>query len=198
MITPIADEPDWLGRVETQSARDFARYWLSRRAGLVMPRRRDIDPSEIRGLLPAICVLEVVSPEATVYRLAGTAHRETMGFEPTGRNVVDLVETEHRPVGAWRFWISATQPCGQSAVVKIRFGSGLEDEIEFLLLPVRVDDPHQRPLLIGVIASLHGRQWLNTAGGAGRIAPVQRFRFLDIGAGIPDCIVPAHLREEAA
>ncbi len=198
MITPIAAEPHWLGRLETSTARDFAAYWLSRRGGLFMPRRRDIDPSEIRNLLPSICVLDVVSPEATVFRLAGTAHRETMGFEPTGRNIVDLVESEHRPVRAWRFWMSATQPCGQSAVLKTRFGSGVEDEIEFLLLPARVDDARQRPLLIGVMASINGRQWLNTAGAAERIAAPVRFHFLDIGAGIPDCIVPGHLREEAA
>jgi len=198
MTTPITDEPDWLGRLETQSARDFATYWLSRRGGLFMPRRRDIDPSEIRALLPEMCVLDVVSPEATVFRLAGTAHRERMGFEPTGRNIVDLVESDHRPVRAWRFWMSATQPCGQSAVLKTRFGSGLEDESEFVLLPVRVDDPRERPLLIGVMASVHGRQWLNKSDGVARIAAPQRFCFLDIGAGIPDCIVPTHLREEAA
>ncbi|MEI9987514.1 MAG: PAS domain-containing protein [Aliidongia sp.] len=124
MTTPIPAEPAWLQRLETQSAREFAAYWLSRRGGLFMPRRRDIDPSEIRNLLPSICVIEVVSPEAAVFRLAGTAHRETMGFEPTGRNIVDLVETEHRPIRAWRFWQSATQPCGQKAVIKARFGSG--------------------------------------------------------------------------
>jgi hypothetical protein len=197
MTTPIPAEPAWLQRLETQSARDFAAYWLSRRGGLFMPRRRDIDPSEIRNLLPSICVIEVVSPEAAVFRLAGTAHRETMGFEPTGRNIVDLVETEHRPIRAWRFWQSATQPCGQRAVIKARFGSGIEDEIEFLLLPVHVDDPRQRPLLFGIIASLKGRQWLNSSN-AEQIAAPTRFSFLDLGAGIPDCVVPDHLREEAA
>lgn len=198
MTTPIAAEPEWLDRLETPAARDFAAYWLSRRGGLFMPRRRDIDPSEIRNLLPSICVLDVISPEAAVFRLAGTAHRETMGFEPTGRNIVDLVETDHRPVRAWRFWMSATQPCGQSVTLKTKFSSGGEDEVEFLLLPVRVDDPRQRPVLIGVMASIHGRQWLNSGDGVERIAAPSRFRFLDIGAGIPDCIVPEHLREEAA
>jgi hypothetical protein len=197
MTTPISAEPDWLGRLETRAARDFAAYWLSRRGGRFMPRRRDIDPSEIRGLLPSVCLIEVVSPEAAVFRLAGTAHRETMGFEPTGRNFVDLVEPAHRPIRAWRLWMSATQPCGQAAVIKTRFGSGVEDEVEFLLLPVHVDAPRQRPLLFGVMSSIGGRQWLNSSG-AEEIARPLRFSFLEIGAGIPDCIVPEHLREEAA
>ena len=197
MTSPISAEPPWLGQLETQPARDFASYWLSRRGGLFMPRRRDIDPSEIRGLLPSICLIEVVSPETAVFRLAGTAHRETMGFEPTGRNIVDLVETAHRPIRAWRFWNSATQPCGQSAVIRARFSSGLEDEIEFVLLPVHVDDPRARPLLCGVMASVGGRHWLNTKS-AEQIAAPHRFRFLDIGAGVPDCVQPEHLREEAA
>ena len=66
-----------------------------------------------------------------------------------------------------------------------------------MLLPVRVDDPRTRPLLFGVMASVGGRQWLNTRS-AEQIAAPHRFSFLDIGAGVPDCIRPGHLREEAA
>jgi hypothetical protein len=197
MTTPICAAPAWLDQLETQSARDFAAYWLSRRGGLFMPRRRDIDPSEIRNLLPWISLIEVLNPETAVVRLAGTAHRETLGFEPTGRNLVDLADPAHRPIRGWRFWAAATQPCGQSAIIQARFSSGISDEIELVLLPVRVDDPRERPLLFGVMASIGQRQWLN-AKSAERIAAPDRFGFLDIGAGVPNRVLPENLREEAA
>ena len=54
-----------------------------------MPRRSDIDPTEIPPrLLPAISLVDVVPDDRRyVYRLMGTAEVQVRGFDPTGKSV---------------------------------------------------------------------------------------------------------------
>lgn len=54
-----------------------------------MPRRSDMDPTEIPPrLLPGISLVEVVPDERRyVYRLVGTADVEVRGADPTGKSV---------------------------------------------------------------------------------------------------------------
>jgi len=61
-------------------------YWLAKRGGRRMPRRRDIDPSEVVPLLPNLQITELVDGGARVrYRLIGTAIVSTFGAEFTGK-----------------------------------------------------------------------------------------------------------------
>lgn len=72
-------------------------YWQGKRAGRLMPQRRDIDPSELRSLLPHIQLVEPVAAEGRWrfrYRLVGTAIVEAYGGELTGRHVDELISGE--------------------------------------------------------------------------------------------------------
>ncbi|WP_395020705.1 PAS domain-containing protein [Dongia sp.] len=64
-------------------------YWLSKRGGRTMPRRADLDPTEIPPhLLPGITLVDVVAdPRRYVYRLVGTKEAEVRGYDPTGKSV---------------------------------------------------------------------------------------------------------------
>ena len=66
-------------------------YWLAKCGSRNMPARSDIDPTDMpRGLLPGICLVEVVSDERRyVYRLVGTEDVEVRGKDPTGQSVLD-------------------------------------------------------------------------------------------------------------
>src|SRR5208282_3181748 len=59
-------------------------YWRSKCGASNMPRRRDIDPTEISHLLPHIQISEIVGARIR-YRLAGTAIVEAYGEELTGK-----------------------------------------------------------------------------------------------------------------
>lgn len=59
-------------------------YWRSKCGARVMPRRSDIDPSEIPRLLPHIQISEIVGARIR-YRLAGTAIVEAYGEELAGK-----------------------------------------------------------------------------------------------------------------
>jgi hypothetical protein len=61
-------------------------YWRSKRGGRRIPRRRDIEPTEIPRLLPNIQITELVEGGKRIrYRLAGSAIVEAYGSELAGK-----------------------------------------------------------------------------------------------------------------
>jgi hypothetical protein len=63
-------------------------YWEGKRHGRSMPRRADIDPAELVGLLPNITLVDVVDDDRRfVYRLVGTGEVQVRGNDPTGKSV---------------------------------------------------------------------------------------------------------------
>lgn len=65
-------------------------YWRRKAGSRRMPRRTDIDPTEIKAFLPRITLVDVV-PDARrfVYRLVGTEEVASRGSDPTGRSVAE-------------------------------------------------------------------------------------------------------------
>jgi hypothetical protein len=64
------------------------RYWDGKRAGRRMPRRADIEPSELVPFLADLMIVDVVAdPRRYVYRLVGTREVAARGRDPTGRPV---------------------------------------------------------------------------------------------------------------
>ena len=66
-------------------------YWQAKRGSRPMPRRADLDPTEIPPhLLPGITLVDVVpDTRRYVYRLVGTKEAEVRGYDPTGKSVSD-------------------------------------------------------------------------------------------------------------
>jgi hypothetical protein len=66
-------------------------YWLERRGGRKMPRRVDIDPTGIKGLLPNLFLTEFsTDPFRVRYRLIGTEIAEHAHLDFTGRYLDEL------------------------------------------------------------------------------------------------------------
>jgi hypothetical protein len=76
-------------------------YWDSKRAGRAMPRRADLDPTEISPrLLPGVMLVDVVpDPRRYVYRLVGTKEAEVRGYDPTGKSVAEAYFGENAADG---------------------------------------------------------------------------------------------------
>lgn len=65
-------------------------YWLARRGERGMPRRADLDPSELKRFLANMMLVEVTADARRfIYRLVGTAEVESRGLDPTGRSVAE-------------------------------------------------------------------------------------------------------------
>lgn len=71
------------------------RYWRAKRGRREMPRRRDIDPTEIAPLLPHLQLIDVVEGGARYrYRLVGTSLVTAFGREYTGTYLDELLTAE--------------------------------------------------------------------------------------------------------
>ena len=72
-------------------------YWLSLCSEGSTPYRRDFKPTAIPGLLPSICLIDVLNgPRDFRFRLVGTAFRDVSGQELTGRLIGEVFPPEFR------------------------------------------------------------------------------------------------------
>ncbi len=77
------------------SLRKLYDYWSSRRGDRSMPTRGDIDPVDLKPLLPFLILIDVVpDPRRYVYRLVGTHEVEMRGSDPTGKPVEEAYYAE--------------------------------------------------------------------------------------------------------
>ena len=75
--------------LETGGARLYD-YWREKRGPRKMPCRADLEPGDLRDLLPDIALVDVLTaPPHFRYRLAGTRHVAARGGDPTGTAVAD-------------------------------------------------------------------------------------------------------------
>lgn len=72
--------------------REMLAYWERQRGSRAMPRRRDIDPTELpRRALPHLQLIDVIDDGGRFcYRLVGTAIVDVFGAEFTGKHVDEL------------------------------------------------------------------------------------------------------------
>ena len=67
-------------------------YWLSKRGTRAMPSRADIDPGELRALLPHVLLVDVIEDGKDFrYRLVGTELERHFDRAVTGRLLSELV-----------------------------------------------------------------------------------------------------------
>jgi len=67
------------------------RYWLGKLRGRRMPRRADIEPTEIPKLLRDIMLVDVLPGGRYRYRLIGTGNAIAHGFSATGRYLDEVL-----------------------------------------------------------------------------------------------------------
>jgi hypothetical protein len=82
-----------IGEITSPRIHRLYSYWESRcRArGVSMPRRGDVDPDQVRDLLPNMMIVEVErEPLRFRYRLVGTRVVEYNGLEFTGRYLGEI------------------------------------------------------------------------------------------------------------
>lgn len=92
LLEPDQDHPELLIGAP-DDLREMYAYWRGKRGARPMPTRTDIDPSEIKNLLPGVLLVDVVrsgggAPDF-IYRLVGTREVEMRGHDPTGKRVAE-------------------------------------------------------------------------------------------------------------
>jgi len=73
-----------------RTLRNLYDYWNARRGTRLMPARGDLDPIDLKPVLPLLMLIDVVPDERRyVYRLVGTADVQVRGHDPTGKSVIE-------------------------------------------------------------------------------------------------------------
>jgi len=127
-------------------------YWRSKRAGRRMPARSDLDPSEIKALLPNMILVDVVYDAAgnvdLVYRLAGTREVEVRGEDPTGKRVADAFcgPSLENVLGCYLSVVEGRQPFVDDDYF-VRDGDDFADEAN-IFLPLSNDGERINMILV--------------------------------------------------
>lgn len=98
---PFRSTPLPLEAIDQGGPKLLYSYWHRKLAGRRMPARSDIDPLDLKTVLPHLILLDVQpQPLDFRYRVAGTRTYDIFGFDLTGRSVRDIGP---RPVadGVW-------------------------------------------------------------------------------------------------
>jgi hypothetical protein len=92
LLSPDQHHPEALAGAPADLLEMYA-YWRHKRGTRAMPARTDIEPAEIKRLLPGMLLVDIVrAPDGTLdfaYRLVGTREVEMRGRDPTGKRVAE-------------------------------------------------------------------------------------------------------------
>jgi hypothetical protein len=174
----MLSEPDLLW---SASARQFFAYWDSLPKVDFVPDRQDFSPSRIATLMPAVTILEVVSEDIILQRLTGTAVCRSLGFDPTGRSVADLMSPLLWPDYREMISLQLSVPCGRQNMLRSR-RANLVDRAEVLVLPLR----HARSGHWMLLSYFDELAPVGYDPGPYEILGYEETRWIDIGAGVPE------------
>jgi hypothetical protein len=85
-----------IANLESEPLMRMETYWRSKLAGRLMPSRADIDPADLKDLLPQIIMTRIEhapqgpKPMRVKYTIVGTACARSSGFDYTGRYLDEL------------------------------------------------------------------------------------------------------------
>ena len=171
---------------KTEICRQFRAIWQAARAARMVPDLAGLAPAALKDILPYIALFERTDPSVVMIRLAGTAYRDIFGFEPTGRNLIELTPPPFRRHRAFFFEAANHCVCGALLELSVTFPTGIPGQYEVMMLPV--DDAGIQKFLVA-IAATHGQQWQNGPPNL-IVNPPLAFQFVDVGAGTPSSDVP--------
>jgi len=129
--------------ITTAMVADLYGYWLKRRGDRRMPRRADIDPADIKPLLPNLFLTEfTLDPFRVRYRLVGTEIVNHAHLDFTGRFLDELDFSPYDEVdwmGLYRIVWEQSVPIFGDAVETFRDRIRAPAPYHFCILPLSAD-----------------------------------------------------------
>ena len=131
---------------------ELYRYWIAKRGGRRMPRRRDIDPGDLPALLPHLMLIDRVADQYR-YRLVGTTVADELGRELTNQIVGSYVpEPEYAAaiVGMYHRVFASGRAVFHTG--EYRRKSGVVHAVSRLLVPLSEDGASVNMVLLTRVA----------------------------------------------
>lgn len=125
--------------------RKLLAYWLAKKGDRPAPQRADIDPAEIKSLLPHLGIVDVERadvdgrPLRFRYRLAGTEIAKAYGFDLTGRYLDELDLNNHQQDITAEYARAAETGEPSCSVFEYTRNDGRHISYERLVLPMSSD-----------------------------------------------------------
>lgn len=130
-------------------------YWNEVRAGRLAPKRFEIEPSRIAGILPDTFILEQQDNESVPFRLAGTRITETFAREFRGENIFNLFNDCDRLTIQRQISVIARQGAVGTFLLSIDPESSDQAQVEMTIMPlIHTRDKVDR--FVGAISPLDG------------------------------------------
>jgi len=145
----------------SEKVRSLYAYWNKLRGARRMPRREEIDATEIWSLLKNVFMNEWHrDPERLYYRIAGTELVAAMGFEIRGKWLTDLYQDQvdvERTLGLYRRVVEEREPVlGRTDGTQMRHGV---EAFEWVICPLS-DDGEAVSHFIGLEDYVSRRRYL--------------------------------------
>jgi hypothetical protein len=156
-------------------------YWQSVRIGSAIPKAGDFDPMAIFKLLPDIMILDLPDDHTVRYRLAGTATVERLGYEPRGRNALDIVGDERKGQFYDVFNMVARENVGLLAHYTNQYEGDFLARIESVILPLDALEDHPPRVVMIVNSQEFGRTRVLTS----LLHEIEDICIFDLGFGLP-------------
>lgn len=151
-----------------------------------MPQRAGIDIADIKALLGRVILFELTGPDDIRVKVAGSQLRDHIDFEATGRSFAELTPPEQWPLRRYRMMAMALRPCGGVMITHDRQTRGDGMTLETVTLPLAPDAPAKPPLLISNVTVIGGVLEPPIEKRPQIVPLVDEFRFVDLGAGVPE------------
>jgi hypothetical protein len=172
-------------RFAQPATEELFQYWDRRRAGRPAPDRSEIEPSDIRSILPDTFILEVDEARGYAWRLAGTRVCGLHCRELKGRDF--LTDWHGKERATLTSLLEAVVTESAVAVLQAAYATerGQMIEAEMVLLPLRV---FARPIcrVLGAIATTERPYWIGIAAPTRRTITGMRLIW---PSGVPEDIV---------
>ena len=148
--------------MKTRTSQTIFAYWNEVRRGRIAPRRFDIEPARIAGILAETLILEHLDRHTYRFRLAGSRIIDHIGRELRGANFLDLWPAEDRT----RIVPLIEQIADQGGACRIAFraiaADGEAAELEAMLMPL-VHTHGEVDRFLGSISVITAPSWLGDA-----------------------------------
>lgn len=146
-------------RLKHKTSETLFAYWDKVRDGRATPRRFDIDPGKIAGILPSTFILERLDADTFRYRLAGTLVCDIFGLELRGSNFL-AGWSNHDKMALTRH-LSALNKQGAVEVIHMEAApiARPSTQFEVVLLPLK-HSGETIDRVLGSLSALDAPHWL--------------------------------------
>ncbi len=147
-------------RFRHATTRDLYIYWEQNRKGMKALSREDLEPNEIRHILPDVFILDADDIENATFRIAGSRVCAVTCRELQGQKFLKDWHGENRD----KIMAAMEAICTSGAVSILSFhgisSSDQRQEFEMVMLPLRANGSNRINRILGAMVATDSPYWL--------------------------------------